>query len=82
MIGYFPAPYPDELFYSLCARYSDRMGYATQTAALRDLFGYNGPTPAVALPHHLARFIAALPAGHSYTLKNLIDRRTLFPCIK
>ena len=79
MLGHFPTPYPDELFYSLCARYSDRMGYGVQTAVFRDLFGYNGPTPSIALPHRLATFVASLPPGHSYILKSLIDRYTLFP---
>ncbi|RME86875.1 MAG: transposase, partial [Anaerolineae bacterium] len=79
MIGYFPAPYPDELFYSLCARYGDRMGYTTRAALLRDLFGVVVMSTPVLLARRLRQFIANLPAGHPYTVEQLIDRHTLLP---
>jgi len=50
MIGYFPEPYPDELFYSLCARFGDRMKYANKLTVARDLFGKSTATAVVDLP--------------------------------
>jgi hypothetical protein len=39
MIAYFPNPYPDELLYSLCARFSDRMQFGTETGTMLALYG-------------------------------------------
>lgn len=39
MIGWFPDPYPDELLYSVAARYAERVGYPNCTAAIEELFG-------------------------------------------
>lgn len=39
MITLFPDPYPDELLYSVCARYQERMMWGNQKTTLEDLFG-------------------------------------------
>jgi hypothetical protein len=39
MIANFPDPYPDELFYSVAARYKERMGYGSIASVARDFFG-------------------------------------------
>jgi len=80
MIGYFPEPYPDELFYSLCARFGDRMQYRSKVAATRDLFGKGVPTAIVDLPSHLGLLVEALPPGHlCKDAARLIDDHTLLP---
>ncbi|MEW5961718.1 MAG: TniQ family protein [Chloroflexota bacterium] len=80
MIGYFPDPYPDELFYSLCARYSERMRYPSKAAVNQELFGYRRASANVDLPRRLGFLTAALPPGHSCRdLNPLIDRHTLWP---
>ena len=38
MLGYFPVPYPDELFYSVCARLSDHLGNPDWSHVALDLF--------------------------------------------
>ena len=38
MIGFFPEPYPDELLYSVLARYYVRSGYSNYTFAAEDIF--------------------------------------------
>ena len=38
MIGYFPDPYPDELVYSLLARYCAKSGYLGYVCAAEDIF--------------------------------------------
>jgi hypothetical protein len=80
MIGYFPEPYPDEVFYSLCARFGDRMQYRSKLATTRDLFGTGVPAAIVDLPSHLGLFIEALPPGHPCKdAARLIDDHTLLP---
>jgi hypothetical protein len=79
MIGFFPEPYPDELCYSLCARYRRRAGYRGRISTVRDLFGLRAFRTAVDLPSRLDHLIAALPPGHGYTTDRFIDEHTLLP---
>lgn len=39
MIGHFPDPYPEEIFYSVCARMGQRMGLKTVTGVSEALYG-------------------------------------------
>jgi hypothetical protein len=75
MLGYFTDPYPDELLYSACARFSDRSNYRNLATTARQLFGGSG-SAAVAFPNRLAHLISLLPAK-SYTIDRLIDDHTL-----
>jgi len=78
MIGVFPAPYPDELLYSLCARYSDAMQYPNKTAVHKDLFGNSGAAN-VSLPYRLGHFVTQLPPNCIYTVERIIQKHTLLP---
>ena len=80
MIGYFPDPYPDELFYSLCARFTDRMQYSSRSAVTQELFGHLKRTAIVDLPLYLETFVTNLPLGHTCkSVEKLIDQHTLLP---
>src|SRR5215213_8193677 len=79
MVALFPTPYPDELFYSLCARYSDRVGYRDKAAVNVELFGSRGFAASIDLPSHLHHFEANLPQHHSLTADRIITEHTLFP---
>jgi hypothetical protein len=79
MIGHFRDPYPDELLYSVFARFSDRMGYPSKKSVVWDLFGTWNVMAVVDFPSHLDRLIAALPAECDYTADSLIDDHTLLP---
>ena len=79
MIAFFPDPYPDELLYSICARYSDRMQYGNKEYTNQELFGSRGITTSVDLPSHLSYLLSVLPSGHCYTVDRLIDAHTLLP---
>jgi Tn7-like transposition protein D/TniQ protein len=79
MIGFFPEPYPDELFYSLCARYHQRAMYTSPLATTRDLFGAAHTRITIDLPGHLNRLATALPPGHGYSVERLINEHTLLP---
>lgn len=79
MLGYFPEPYPDELFYSLCSRFQERMQYSSSKALLEEFFGTITVGPVVDFPTHLEYFVSILPPGNSYTVDSLIDDHTLLP---
>lgn len=78
-LGHFPSPYPDELLYSVCARFSDRVAYSNVKAVLEELFGARTATATVALPDRISHLAAALPAGSTLTVDRLIENHTLFP---
>ena len=75
----FPEAYPDEILYSLCARYQDRVHYPAQTALLHELFGTKRVVSTIELPTHLDALIARLPVEHGYTVDTVIDHHTLMP---
>src|SRR5262249_32669730 len=79
MIGFFPEPYPDELCYSLCARYCRRAGYRGRISTVRDLFGSGSFRAVVDMPSRPDSLIASLPPGHGYTVDRFIDEHTLLP---
>lgn len=79
MICCFPDPYPDELFYSICARFSDRMQYPTKAAVSKELFGTRRPTVVVALANHLNHLMTTLPPRSLYTTTQFINEHTLLP---
>lgn len=79
-IGYFPDPYPGELFYSTCARFSYRTGFNTSDV-LDTLFG-NPRTPVyTSWPTNLTKFITRLPESHNLynNADEIIRNHTLFP---
>ncbi|GAX45296.1 Tn7-like transposition protein D [Tolypothrix sp. NIES-4075] len=79
MIPCFPTPLPDELLYSVCARYSERMQYSDKQFLNRELFGDKNIATVVDLPSHLSHLLSILPLGHGYTVDRLIDEHTLLP---
>lgn len=79
MIGYFTDPYPDELFYSVCARYHARSKYKFKEATARDLFGNGRAAITIDLPSRFDSLIKSLPPGHNYSSERLIYRNTLLP---
>lgn len=79
MLGFFPTPYPDELLYSICARYQARMNYSSQSSTVLDLFETKKAIAIFDLPSKLQRLLASLPPGHDYTVDQFIDSHTLLP---
>jgi hypothetical protein len=78
MIGFFPTPYPDELLYSACARYTARTGYVNKQRAKQELFGTKGVAAIVDFPNRLEELLSLFPP-HNYTADGIIDENTLFP---
>jgi Tn7-like transposition protein D/TniQ len=82
MLASFPSPYPDELFYSICARYSERMRYPTRRAVIKDLFSSLAVVATIALPSRLATLVDKLPTIYNYSADKFIDEHTLFPLLR
>jgi hypothetical protein len=66
MLGCFPAPYPDELLYSLCARFHGRMQYPNKKDTMQELFGDEAAIAVVDLPSNLGSLVSALPPSSPY----------------
>ncbi len=79
MIGFFPDPYPDELLYSVCARFADRVQYRGKSSVIRELFGTRNAVAIVDFPCRLGHLVDILPSGHHYTVDRFIDDHTLLP---
>ena len=78
MIGFFPTPYPDELLYSVCARYGKRANYPNKQRAIKELFGRKGLSAVVDFPNRLEKLLNALPSNN-FTADEIISKNTLFP---
>lgn len=77
MIAYFPSPYPDELVYSLFARYSVNSGNLTYGSVAEDLFLNKTVKPDIEFipqltPDALHRLSALMP------VEKVIEKHTLF----
>jgi hypothetical protein len=79
VISFFPDPYPDELLYSVCARYKDRMCYPNSASAIQDFFGSSNASAVIDLPSRIDYLISILPPNHSYTADRIINNHTLAP---
>jgi hypothetical protein len=79
MMPFFPTPYPDELLYSILARYHLRSGNISFKATMEDAFGTKNATAVVELPSNLNALISNLPLNNEYTADYLVDKHTLFP---
>ena len=79
MLEYFPDPYPDELLYSVWARYKDHVRFTAKTDAFLELFGSRGVKPIIDLPCRIQSFVDRLPLEHCYNVNFFIDNHTLFP---
>jgi hypothetical protein len=74
-----PDPHPDELIYSVWARFSDHVGYPSATAVFQDLFGEQVISPIVDLPCYLQQFCSNLSSEVDLDADAIIDHHTLWP---
>jgi hypothetical protein len=80
MLGHFPAPYPDELLYSIVARYHIRSGNKSFLQTHQELFETTELQPdKIVLPNNLNFLASQLPKGSVLTVESLIKRNTLYP---
>lgn len=76
----FPSPYPDELLYSVLARYVVRIGSAPTARLMRQLFGSSSAHAVIDLPRQLGHLASTLPASMKLIAEDLVWKFTLFPC--
>lgn len=82
MLSYFPSPYPDEIFYSLVARYFLHIGCSNQPIKVFSiLFGKEYNTPILDIPRNLSHFHQRVGENLKSSLHQIIDKFTLFPLI-
>lgn len=79
MIACFPDPYPDEVLYSICARYSDRVNYPRKVDVIKELFGENCRTARIDLVRHLDYLLSMLLVENQYTATDFINNHTFLP---
>jgi TniQ protein len=79
MIEHLPDPHPDEILYSVWARYSDQVRSPSKQDVFRELLGSVARSAVVELPCRLGYFVDHLPFGHHYTVDWFIDHHTLLP---
>jgi Tn7-like transposition protein D/TniQ len=79
MIGNWLDPHPDELFYSICARFSERVRYASKRSVVAELFGTDQAMACISLPSHLGYLVSQLPPYSKYDINRIIDQHTLLP---
>jgi hypothetical protein len=78
MIGCFPDPYPDELLYSIVARYQQRTRFSTNFINL-ELFGGGYEKHVIDLPTRLSILENNLPRSCPYNAIYFIEKNTLLP---
>lgn len=75
----FPAPYPDELVYSLVARAGIHLGVTSPKQLLDEVFANRHVIATVDLPNHLAPLVQHLPENMGLDVARLAYLHTLFP---
>ena len=79
MLLFFPTPYPDELLYSIAARYHRRSCNGSVKATVKDLFGSATACAVIDLPNRLERLSRQLPIGTCNSADKVINEHTLLP---
>lgn len=78
MIAYFPTLYPDELIYSLFARYFVKSGYMGYASAAEDLFANKTTHPDIEFINKLSDEVLA-HLQMRMPMAELIEKHTMFP---
>ncbi len=80
MLGFFPTPYPDELLYSLVARYHIRSGNKSFRQTHQELFETVELQPdKIILPNNLNFLVSQLPQSSQLNIERLIKQNILYP---
>lgn len=79
MLPFFPTPYPDELFYSICSRYHQRSGNPGFIHTAQDLFGNSRASVAFDLPANISELVQRLSPGSHHTAHGFISAHTMLP---
>ncbi|MGY5345903.1 TniQ family protein [Paenibacillus glucanolyticus] len=77
-IAFFSSPFPDEILYSVFARYHARSGNENIKKTMRDLFGSKTVCAVTDLPAHLNQLQISIP-GNAISVGTLLNKHTLLP---
>lgn len=78
MIGCFPDPYPDELLYSVCARYQQRTRFSCINTNL-ELFSCETKRCFIDLPGFVDVLAENLPGSTAYNMNYFLKNNSLLP---
>lgn len=78
MIGFFPSPYPDELWYSVICRYHVHSGNYYAKHTMRQLYGDYFSAPSLLLCGHIDTLLAQLPQGY-LSARDIVMQHTFYP---
>lgn len=76
MLHWFPTPYPDELLYSVFARYHVRSGNTSPKMTIEDLYGKRTIRSVLDLPSNLNVLLSRM--GSNWDVESLIFNHTMF----
>ncbi len=75
----FPEPYPNELFYSVLARYKVRCGLLPDKLLLEDVFKKKTIVASPEMPNGISRAVENIRPHPTLLARDIINRHTLFP---
>jgi hypothetical protein len=75
----FPTIYPDESFYSICARFRRLNTHKTVGESIEQMFGSKLIKMNLDFPHHLDRFCSRIPVKSGIDINTIIFSHTLMP---
>lgn len=78
MISFFPAPYEDEILYSILGRYHLRSGNTSYVTTNQDLYNEGIITSSIDLPSNNNSLVENIPKVFGYTADEIIKNYTLF----
>lgn len=76
---FFPAPYEDEILYSILARYSILNDSILRETIVRELYGKNIIYSNIDLPFAISRLVSNLPLFSKINEESIIYNNTLYP---
>jgi hypothetical protein len=81
-LTYFPRVYPNELLFSVIARWRGHLGWPSPSQTAEVLFGKRGRVRAIVdIPGQIDELIKKLPVQLGHSASSLIMRHTLFPYV-
>ena len=78
MISFFPEPYPDELLYSVIARYHQRSGYALLVSTIDDIYQHRTVRPSFEFLNTYTQDAVAW-LTKTTTFEDIVQGNTMYP---
>ncbi|MDF9409681.1 TniQ family protein [Pelotomaculum isophthalicicum JI] len=80
-LGFFPTPYPDEIFYSVLCRYHNRSGNPAFVSTAKTIWGKK-ISANLYLPQSLGKVALRIPSETGLTAEYFATRNTIYPFLK